>query len=61
MIKEGSNVELSIIVAVDQNNLIGSDQGGLPWKPVNRDKEHFRKYVKGKALLLGRKTFEEMK
>ena len=60
MIKEGSNVELSIIVAVDQNNLIGSDSGGLPWKPVNRDKEHFRKYVKGKALLLGRKTFEEM-
>jgi len=61
MIQKTSNVRLSIIVAVDQNNLIGSDLGGLPWKPVQRDKEHFRKYVEGKALLVGRKTFEEMK
>ena len=61
MIKEGSNVELSIIVAVDQNNLIGSDLGGLPWSGIERDKIHFRKYVEGKTILTGRKTFEEMK
>lgn len=52
---------LSMIVAVDNNYLMGSDLGGLPWSGIERDKIHFRKYVKGKTILTGRKTFEEMK
>ena len=53
-------MKLSLIVAMDQRRLIGSAEGGLPWQRIERDREHFRSYVEGKALLLGRKTFEEM-
>ena len=34
---------LSMIVAVDNNYLLGSDLGGLPWSGIERDKIHFRK------------------
>ena len=53
-------MKLSLIVAMDERRLIGSMSGGLPWQGIERDREHFRSYVKGKALLLGRKTYEEM-
>ena len=53
-------LRVSMIVAVDNNYLMGSDNGGLPWKGIEKDKNHFRKYVASKTLLVGRKTFEEM-
>ncbi len=53
-------MKLSLIAAMDQRRLIGSMNGGLPWQGIEQDREHFRSYVEGKALLLGRKTFEEM-
>ena len=54
-------MKLSLIAAMDENKLIGSAEGGLPWQGIEQDRDHFRSYVEGKALLLGRKTFEEMK
>jgi len=49
---------LSLIAALDENRLIGTD-GRLPWKlPV--DVEHFRRYTQGKWILVGRRTYEEM-
>ena len=51
---------VTLIAAMDKNRLIGTGQGGLPWHGVPRDKKHLRDYTAGKALLLGRRTFEEM-
>ena len=51
---------VTLIAAMDENRLIGTGQGGLPWPAMPRDRKHFRDYTAGKALLLGRRTFEEM-
>ncbi len=51
---------VTLIAAMDKNSLIGTGQGGLPWEGMPRDKKHFRDYTAGKALLIGRRTFEEM-
>ena len=51
---------VTLIAAMDQNRLIGTGCGGLPWSDIPRDKQHFREYTLGKNLLIGRRTFEEM-
>ena len=51
-------MKVSMIAAMDENRLIGSGSG-IPWH-LPRDQRHFRAYTAGKALLLGRRTFEEM-
>jgi dihydrofolate reductase len=51
---------VTLIAAMDETRLIGTGEGGLPWRGMPRDKKHFRDYTAGKALLLGRRTFEEM-
>jgi len=53
-------VDVTLIAAMDENRLIGTGEGGLPWRGIERDRAHFRAYTAGKALLLGRRTFEEM-
>ena len=53
-------MKLSLIAAMDENKLIGSAEGGLPWQGIEQDTDHFRSNVQGKGLLLGRKTYEEM-
>ena len=50
---------ISLIVAFDQNHLIGKD-GWMPWN-IKEDLKHFREYTMGKDLLVGRKTFESFK
>lgn len=50
---------VSMIAAVAKNGVIGSRSGGIPWN-LPRDTQHFRAYMRGKWMLLGRKTFEEM-
>ena len=47
-----------MIAALDENRLIGAGSG-IPWQ-LPRDSRHFRDYTEGKAMLLGRRTFEEM-
>ena len=49
---------LSHIVAVSENNIIGS-KGTLPWD-IPEDMAFFRDTTKGHALIMGRKTFEAM-
>jgi len=51
-------MNISIIAAFDENRVIGS-AAGIPWH-LPRDVQHFRDYCAGKAMLLGRRTFEEM-
>lgn len=57
---QSTRCRLTLIAAMDENRLIGLEGGGLPWAGLERDKQHFRDYTEGKAMLLGRQTFEEM-
>lgn len=49
-----------MIAALAENGVIGSESGGIPWH-LPRDTAHFRRFTEGKHLLLGRRTFEEMR
>lgn len=48
----------SIIVAHDQNRLIGRDND-LPWR-LSADLQYFKKMTMGKPLLMGRKTYDSI-
>lgn len=52
-------MRVTLIAAVAKHGVIGSRSGGIPWS-LPRDTRHFRSYTRGKWMLLGRKTFEEM-
>lgn len=54
----GGIMSLSIIAAVDQNQLIGS-QGKIPWK-LPADLQYFKKRTMGSPIIMGRKTFESI-
>lgn len=51
-------MDISIIVAIAQNNVIGRDNQ-LPWHIPN-DLKHFKELTMGKPMLMGRKTFESI-
>jgi dihydrofolate reductase len=50
--------QLTLIVAVAENGVIGRD-GGLPWR-LPEDLKHFRRLTLGNTVLMGRKTFESL-
>lgn len=50
---------IEMIVAMDLDNGIGKD-GKMPWD-CPEDREFFHKMVKGKNVVVGRKTFETIK
>ena len=49
---------ISHIVAVSENNIIGV-KGNLPWD-IPEDMKFFRNKTKGRAIIMGRKTFESL-
>lgn len=49
---------LSLIVAMDNNGVIGRD-GGLPWH-LPADLGYFRDITMGKPIIMGRKTYESI-
>ena len=49
---------ISMIVAMDKNGLIG-DGNQLPWK-IKEDMQWFKRKTMGKAVLMGRKTYESI-
>lgn len=49
---------ISIIVAMDRNRLIGSNNG-LPWR-LPADLAHFKAITLGKPIIMGRKTYESI-
>lgn len=51
-------MEISLIVAMDGNNLIG-DQNRLPWH-LPADLKYFKAMTIGKPIIMGRKTFESI-
>ncbi len=48
-----------LIAAVSEDGFISAGTG-VPWD-LPRDREHFRSLTAGKCLLLGRRTFDEMR
>jgi dihydrofolate reductase len=51
-------VTVSLVVAVAQNGVIGRD-GDLPWR-LPDELKHFRRVTRGKAVLMGRRTWESL-
>jgi dihydrofolate reductase len=49
---------LSLLLAADENNLIGKDNQ-LPWHLPN-DLKYFKNLTWGMPILMGRKTFESI-
>jgi len=49
---------ISIISAMDENRLIGKDNG-LPWK-LPADLQFFKKVTMSKPIIMGRKTYESI-
>ncbi len=49
---------ISIIVAVAENGIIGSD-GDMPWK-LSSDLKRFKAITTGNPIIMGRKTFESI-
>jgi dihydrofolate reductase len=48
-----------MILAVDQGNAIGWQDGRLPWK-ISRDMLRFKALTTGSTVVMGRKTFESL-
>lgn len=51
-------MDISIIVAADENGVIGRDNR-LPWR-LPADLKHFRAATLGKPVLMGRRTYESI-
>ena len=49
---------ISLIVAMDRNNIIGMDND-LPWR-LSSDLKHFKEITMGKPIIMGRKTHESI-
>jgi dihydrofolate reductase len=52
-------VIVSLVVAMSENRVIGL-AGGLPWH-LPRDLQHFKKVTVDHTVIMGRKTFDEIK
>ncbi len=52
------NTQLTFILAMDENRLIGSNND-LPWR-LPADLKYFKKQTLNKAILMGRKTCESL-
>ncbi len=50
---------VSLIAAMGRGRVLAGEHG-IPWD-MPRDREHFRAYTAGKAMLLGRRTYGEMR
>jgi len=57
--KEDIKMKTAIIVAYDNNKLIGNN-GKLPWPKINGDMKHFYNVTKNNIVVMGRKTFESI-
>lgn len=50
---------VSLVVAMSENRVIGRN-GGLPWH-LPKDLQHFKRVTVDHTVIMGRKTFDEMK
>lgn len=52
-------MQLSLIVAIAANGVIGRD-GDLPWPRLSADLQHFKRTTMGAPVIMGRRTFESI-
>jgi dihydrofolate reductase len=52
-------VIVSLVLAMSENRVIGRD-GGLPWH-LPKDLQHFKQVTVDHTVIMGRKTFDEIK
>jgi dihydrofolate reductase len=52
-------MEISLVVAMAHDNVIGRDNG-LPWGRLPEDLKHFKSVTMGRPVLMGRKTFDSI-
>jgi dihydrofolate reductase len=52
-------MKVSIILAVDENNGIGKDNG-LPWPKMSADMKRFKSLTTGHYIIMGRNTYEAL-
>ena len=50
-------MEVSIVVAAAENDVIGRTDGSIPWR-IRTDIRHFRDLTMGHPIIMGRKTYE---
>ena len=55
----GAEPRVSIVAAIAENGVIGRN-GGLPWR-LPDDLKHFKKLTVDHTVIMGRKTFDEVK
>ena len=58
MIQQGKHMRISIIVALDEGLVIGSE-GGMPWH-LPADLKVFKTVTMGKPIIMGRSTYESI-
>jgi len=58
MTRPGPNAKVSLIAALSENRVIGTD-GGLPWR-LPDDMKRFMLMTRGHCVVMGRKTFDSM-
>jgi dihydrofolate reductase len=51
--------EKTIVVAYNENFVIGDSNGNVPWR-IPEDLKFFKEYTMGKACLMGRKTWDSI-
>jgi dihydrofolate reductase len=51
-------VDITLVAAASENDVIGVD-GGLPWR-LPDDLKHFKRVTLGRPVVMGRKTFDEL-
>jgi len=56
--EDGNRLRIAIVVAIAQNGVIGFD-GDMPWR-LSSDLKRFKQITLGKAIIMGRKTFESI-
>lgn len=59
MTRTSSKPIVSLVVAMARNRVIGKD-GGLPWR-LPDDLKHFKRLTLDHTVIMGRKTFEEIR
>lgn len=52
-------MEVSFVVAVAENGVIGREDGSLPWH-IRTDLQHYKQLTLGHPIIMGRKTHESI-
>lgn len=52
--------KITLIAAVSNNMVIGTDRNEMPWEPLMEDLKLFKEVTQGNVIIMGSKTFESI-